>query len=281
MAPAERGGTARAVLALQAPEGLKTMPSPADSFSLFFPVYKDEETVGVMVEKARHLLSSLEGPHEVVIVDDGSPDRSGAIADELALRYPELRVIHHEQNRGYGAAVRTGLAACRYEFVCMTDGDDEYEVEDFRKLLKLRAHYDLIITFRYKKIYSSTRIFVSWVYNALLRFLFRTPFRDVSTGLRVARRSMLAELELHASSPFIGAEIAIKAMLKGYRVGEVGIQTFPRAFGSGSSTSLPNIVATIRDMWRIYHRVFSDSYELPEGRGRSSSEAVSRKGSRT
>jgi len=240
-----------------------------DSISLFFPVYKDEQTVGVMVDKALHLLRSLDAPFEIVIVNDGSPDRSGVIADELSARHPEVRVIHHERNRGYGAAVRTGLAACRHEFVCMTDGDDEYEVEDFRKLLKLRDRYDLVITFRYKKIYSSTRIFVSWVYNVLLRFLFRTPFRDVSTGLRLARRSVLAELQLDATSPFIGAEIAIKTMLKGYRVGEVGIQTFPRAFGSGSSTSLPNILATIADMWRIYHRVFSDTYDLPENRARS------------
>ena len=244
------------------------MPATGDSISLFFPVYKDEETVGVMVDKALRLLASLDVPFEIVIVDDGSPDRSGAIADELARQHPELRVIHHERNRGYGAAVRTGLAACRHEFVCMTDGDDEYEVEDFRKLLKLRDRYDLIITFRYKKIYSSTRIFVSWVYNVVLRFLFRTPFRDVSTGLRLVRRSVLEELDLHATSPFIGAEIAIKTMLKGYRVGEVGIQTFPRAFGSGSSTSLPNILATMADMWRIYHRVFSDTYDLPQNRAR-------------
>jgi hypothetical protein len=79
---------------------------------------------------------------------------------------------------------------------------------------------------------------------------------------------VLQELELESTSPFVGAELAIKAMLKGYRVGEVGIQTFPRSFGSGSSTSIPNILATIRDMWRIYHRVFSDAYELPSGRAR-------------
>jgi glycosyltransferase involved in cell wall biosynthesis len=239
-----------------------------DSVSLFFPVYKDERTVRIMTEKALRLLSSLGGEHEVVIVDDGSPDRSGEIADGLAREHPAVRVVHHERNLGYGAAVRSGIAACRFDYVCMTDGDDEYEVEDFRKLLKLRDHYDLVITFRYKKIYSSTRIFVSWVYNVLLRFLFRTPFRDVSTGLRLARRSVLAELHLEATSPFIGAEIAIKTMLKGYRVGEVGIQTFPRAFGSGSSTSVPNILATIADMWRIYHRVFSDTYDLPESRPR-------------
>jgi glycosyltransferase involved in cell wall biosynthesis len=241
----------------------------AESISLFFPVYKDERTVHLVAEKAVRLLSSLGGEYEIIIVDDGSPDRSGEIADELAREHPCIRVIHHQRNTGYGAAVRSAIAASRFEYVCMTDGDDQYEVEDFRKLLKLKDSYDLIITFRYKKVYSSVRIFVSWVYNRLLRLLFRTPFRDVSTGLRMARRAMLEDIVLEADSPFIGAELAIKAMLKGYRVGEVGIQTFPREFGSGSSTSFPNILATMADMWRIYRKVFSDAYDLPAGRTRT------------
>jgi glycosyltransferase involved in cell wall biosynthesis len=236
--------------------------------SLFFPVYRDERTVRVVADKALELVASLEGEHEVIIVDDGSPDRSGEIADQLAEEHPCIRVIHHPTNRGYGAAVRSGLAACRFEYICMTDGDDEYEVNDFRKLLKLIDRYDLIITFRYKRIYSGWRIFVSWSYNAILRFLFRTAFRDVSTGLRVVRKSVVDDIRLQASSPFIGAELAIKAMLKGYRIGEVGIQTFPRRFGSGSTTSLPNIVATTRDMWRTYREVFSSAYDLPEDRQR-------------
>jgi glycosyltransferase involved in cell wall biosynthesis len=236
------------------------------SMSLLFPVYNDEGTVRIVAEKALALLASFGEEYEVIIVDDGSPDRSGQIADELARGNPHIRVVHHHTNRGYGTAVRSGIAASRYEYVCMTDGDDQYEVEDLRKLLKLRDRYDLIITFRYKKIYSGVRIFVSWVYNRLLRFMFRTPFRDVSTGLRMANRPVLEDVELEASSPFIGAELAIKAMLKGYRVGEVGIQTFPRVFGSGSSTSIRNILATIRDIWQIYRRVFSHTYDLPPGR---------------
>ena len=98
----------------------------------------------------------------------------------------------------------------------MTDGDDEYEVEDFRKLLRLKDRYDLIITFRYRKIYSSTRIFVSWVYNSLLRFLFRTPFRDSRRGCAWSA-CRPDDLQLESTSPFVGAELAIKTMLKGYR----------------------------------------------------------------
>lgn len=245
------------------------MAENTESVSLFFPVYKDERTVRTVALKALGLLSSLGGPYEVVIVDDGSPDRSGEIADELSREHPEIRVVHHPRNLGYGAAVRSGIEACRHEIVCMTDGDDEYEVEDFRKLLKLKDRYDLVITFRYRKIYSNKRILVSWAYNRLLRFLFRTPFRDVSTALRLVRRVVLDDLHLESASPFIGAELAVKTMLKGYRVGEVGIQTFPRTFGSGSSTSVRNMVATVADMWRIYRRVFSDTYDLPRGRRRS------------
>lgn len=238
------------------------------SASLVFPVYNDEATVRGVAEKGAGVLGALCDSYEIIIVDDGSPDRSGAIADELARERPEVRVIHHESNRGYGAALRAGFAASRHEWVCQTDGDDEYDVEDLAKLFKLRDYYDLIITFRYKKLYSSWRLTLSWVYNGLLRLMFRTRFRDVSTGLRMVRRSALDDIVLRSDSPFIGAELAVKAMLKGYRVGEVGIQTFPRSFGAGASTSWPNILATLRDMYRSYREVFSDDYDLPAARRR-------------
>jgi glycosyltransferase involved in cell wall biosynthesis len=236
--------------------------------SLFFLVYNDEGTVETVARKSLALLDSLTDTYEIVIVDDGSPDRAGELADTFALEHPQVRVVHHEVNRGYGAAVRSGLAVCRYEYICFVDGDDEYDVEDFRRILRLRDYYDLIITFRYKKIYSGTRIFISWIYNRLLGLLFRTRFRDVSTGLRMIRRSVAEDLTLLSDSPFIGAEIAIKTMLKGYRVGEVGIQTFPRTFGRSTSTSPRNIIATIGDMRRVYRQVFSDDYDLPPGRAR-------------
>jgi hypothetical protein len=132
----------------------------------------------------------------------------------------------------------------------------------------LRDYYDLIITFRYRKLYSGQRILISWIYNSLVRFLFRTPYRDISTGLRLVRKSLVDEIDLDSSSPFIGAELAIKTMLRGYRVGEVGIQTFPRAFGRGFSTSPGNILATIADMLRTRKKVFSETYQLPRHRTR-------------
>jgi glycosyltransferase involved in cell wall biosynthesis len=236
-----------------------------ESLSVFFPAYNDEATVRRVTEKALRACDEVAVRHEVIIVDDGSPDASGQIADALAEQHEAVRVIHHPHNQGYGAAVRSGLQASTYEWICFTDGDDEYDLRDLKKLWRLRHHYDLIITFRYVRRYSGFRILLSRVYNVVLRHLFFTRYRDVSTGLRLVRKSLVDDLTLEATSPFIGAEIAIKAMLKGYRVGEMGIQTFPREFGRGTATSPENIYRTIVDMIRCYRRVFSTEYELPEG----------------
>ena len=234
--------------------------------SLFFPVYRDEHTVETVTRKAITVLSDVASEYEIIIIDDGSPDRSAEIAEELARHNESIRVIRHGKNRGYGAAIKTGFANCRYEWICLTDGDDEYDVFDLYKLVRLRDFYDLIITFRYVKSYSGFRQFTSWTYNKVLRVLFKTPYRDISTGLRLVRKSLVDELDLRSNSPFIGAELAIKTMLRGFRVGEVGIQTFPREFGKGASVTPANIMATIRDMLSARRRIFSNEYELPINR---------------
>jgi glycosyltransferase involved in cell wall biosynthesis len=234
-----------------------------ESLSVFFPVFNDESTVRRVAEKALRVASELTDDYEVVIVNDGSPDNSGSFADAIASEHEQVRVIHHPRNLGYGAAVRTGLAACSKEWICFTDGDDEYDLHDLTKLWRLREFYDLIITFRYVRRYSGFRIVISQVYNRLLRRLFYLRFRDVSTGLRLVRKEIVDDIELYSNSPFIGAEIAIRTMLKGYRVGELGIQMFPREFGTGSSTSPENIYKTIVDMASCYRRVFSPDYDLP------------------
>lgn len=238
------------------------------NITVFFPVFNDEKTVKLVAEKALKVLEKYAGLYEVLIINDGSPDNSGKIADELAKENNNIKVIHHETNLGYGAALRTGFSNSKYELICQTDGDDEYDISDLGKFIKLKDFYDLIITFRYVRMYSTWRIFISRAYNSILRLLFRHNFRDISTGLRFVRKEVLNEIELTSNSPFIGAELTIKAMLKGYRIGEVGIQTFPREFGKGASVSFSNIKNTIIEMTKIYRHIFSKDYELPKERNR-------------
>lgn len=236
--------------------------------SLFFPVYNDEKTVRRVTLKSLKVLSELADNYEVIIINDGSPDDSGVIADGLSKEFPEVRVIHHEQNKGYGAAIKTGLSNAKFDWILFTDGDDEYDVFDLYKFIKLLDHYKLIITFRYVRLYSNRRVFISRVYNAIFRFLFKTQFRDISTGLRMIHRDVVESIDLVSNSPFIGAELTVKTMLKGFPVGEVGIQTFPREFGQGASTSFKNIKATVVDMLSIRRTIFSQDYDLPINRKR-------------
>ncbi len=245
-----------------------TMTKPKPDISFFVPAYKDERTIKIVVERAIQLFDEIANHYEIIVVNDGSPDRSGEIADALTIIYPQVQVIHHVTNLGYGAALKTGVSVSKYEWICMVDGDNEYDVFELKKMFAVKEYYLLIIAFRYKKLYSAKRIFISFVYNQILRFLFKSRFRDISTGIRLMHSSVLEEIELSSNGPFIGAELAIKSMLRGFPVGEVGIQTFPRDFGQGSATSFKNIVITILDLWRIRGSIFSDTYDLPEGRPR-------------
>ena len=222
------------------------------SISLMFPLYKDKTTVKSMIFKSLKVLKKTKLKFEIVIVDDGCPENSGMIAKKMSKKNSRIRVYFHKKNLGYGAAVRTGLKNCRHECIFATDGDDEYNVGDLPRLLKAFHKNDLVITYRFKKKYKTTRIIISWIYNVLLRFLFRTQFRDISTGSRLIGKKLVRKVILTSNSPFIGAELAIKSKFAGYNVKEIGIHTYPRTFGSGSSVSLKNIILTIRDMLILF-----------------------------
>jgi len=227
------------------------------SIAVFFPVYGDEGTVEKVALKSLKILSEIASDYKVIIVDDGSPDRSGEIADKLAEEHPEIISVHHDKNLGYGACVQTRFKyALDYEWICFTDGDDQYDVNELYHLSKLFHHYDLIVTFRYSKIYGTLRTFVSFVYNLLIRVLFKSHLRDHNCGLKIIRSSVVKDMDIISNSAFIGAEIIINAMVRGYPIGEAGIKTYPRTFGESSVMSFRHISTSIRDLFRVYCKLF-------------------------
>lgn len=227
------------------------------SIAIFFPVYRDEGTVETVAMKSLKVLSDIASRYKVIIVDDGSPDKSGEIADRLAAKYPDIISVHHNTNLGYGAALQTGFKySIDYEWICFTDGDNQYDVNELYHLSKLFHHYDLIVTFRYSKIYGTLRTFISFIYNLIIRWLFKSHLRDHNCGLKVIRSSVMKDMELLSNSAFIGAEIIINSMVKGYPVGEAGIRTYPRTFGESSVMSFKHITNSICDMFRVYMKIF-------------------------
>ena len=225
------------------------------SISIMFPLYRDKRTVKSMILKSLKILKKTKKKFEIVIVDDGCPENSGKIAQELSKKNPNIRVYFHKKNLGYGAAVKTGLKNCRNDCIFATDGDDEYDVGDLPRMLKAFYKSELVITYRYKKKYKTIRIIISWVYNVILRSLFKINFRDISTGSRLISKKLVKKIKLTSNSPFIGAELAIKSKYAGFDVSEIGIHTYPRTFESGSTVSIKNIILTIKDMIILFIRL--------------------------
>ena len=225
------------------------------SVSILFPLYKDKKTVKKMILKSSNLLKKIKKKGEIVIVDDGCPERSGHYAKMISKKIKNIKIIFHKKNMGYGAAIKTGLKNCRNEWIFQTDGDAEYDVNDLLKLIKKTKVSDLIVTYRLKKKYKTSRIVISWIYNVILRILFHTKFKDISTGSRLINKKILKKINLISNSPFLGAELAIKSKYKGFKVSEVGIHTYPRTFGSGSSVSFKNILLTIKEMLILFIKI--------------------------
>ena len=121
------------------------------SISLMFPLYKDRSTVELMITKSISVLKKLKRKYEIVIVDDGCPQKSGKLAKKISRKFSNIKVFFHKKNFGYGAALKTGLKKCKNDWIFMIDGDAEYDVNDLFRLFKASKNYDLIITYRYKK----------------------------------------------------------------------------------------------------------------------------------
>tara|TARA_Y100000591_G_C21830311_1_gene699163 strand:- start:570 stop:1289 length:720 start_codon:yes stop_codon:yes gene_type:complete len=228
------------------------------SISLIFPLYRDKYTVKKVIDKSLKILKKLKIKYEIVIVDDCCPEKSGLVALKYSKRNPKIKVIFHKKNYGYGAAIRSGFKNSRYECVYAVDGDGEFGIalNDLPRVLKKYIFNDLVITYRYKKRYKTSRIIISWVYNFMLRFLFNINFKDISCGARLVNKKILKKVKLTTNSPFIGAELVIKAKYLGYNIDEVGIHSFPSNFRAGSSIVLKNILITIRDIFILYYKIY-------------------------
>jgi glycosyltransferase involved in cell wall biosynthesis len=232
------------------------MTSKIKSLSILFPVYKDESTVEHLIKKSVILCNELSIDYEIVVVNDNCPNGSGKIVQELSKSNNKIKLINHKNNLGYGIAIRNGLELCTKQWILQTDGDNQYDINEFKNMEKIIHNYDCIITFRYKKIYGSVRIFISWIYNKIIQILFKSRFRDISTGLRLIKKETLDDINLISKNAFIGAEIPLKLMLKGYQVGEVGITTYPRRFGTSTLITFKNILNTLRDIINVRKEIF-------------------------
>jgi glycosyltransferase involved in cell wall biosynthesis len=219
------------------------------SITAFFPALNDVHTIASLVERVEAILSAATDDYEVVVVDDGSTDGTGALLDELARRRPHLRVVHHPQNRGYGAALRTGFGAATKELVFYTDGDGQYDVTELTTLLPLmRQDVDLVNGYKLERADKPHRVALGAVYNRVASTAFRLPIRDVDCDFRLIRRRALRGIELESSTGAICVELVHKLHAGGAVFAEAPVHHYPRSHGRSQFFTPRHVLRTVVDL---------------------------------
>ena len=235
------------------------MPARLDGLSFFFPALNEEDNVAPIVEEALSVLPHFAVDIEITVVDDGSNDRTGAIADELARKDPRVRVIHHGTRRGYGGAVRSGLVAATKPWIFFTDGDRQFAIEDLALLIAASDGADAVVGYRKKRADPARRLFVAWVYNRLIRLLFGGGWRDVDCAFKLFRREVFERVlleHIRSNGAFFSPELLITLRRAGVRIRQVGVRHFPRTAHEPKGASPRVILRAIRDLLRLRARLW-------------------------
>ena len=226
-----------------------------EELSYFFPAHDEEANVGGLVEEALAELPRLADRFEIIVVDDGSRDATGAIADGLAAQHPgTVRALHHDTNLGYGAALRSGFAAARYDAVAFTDGDRQFRVADLGLLIARAAgadRPDVVAGYRLKRADATLRIVYARLYRVALLVWFGLGVRDVDCACKLFRRASLEGIRLESGGAFLSAELLIKLRAAGRTIVEVGVPHHPRTAGSATGAKPSVVLRAVRDFWRL------------------------------
>jgi glycosyltransferase involved in cell wall biosynthesis len=222
---------------------------PLSSLSLVLPVHNEAENLAWLLPHAAQVLPRLARSWDLVIVDDGSTDGSGAAATALAERLGiRLRVLRHEAKSGYGITVGDGLRAATGDYVAFTDADGQFEIADLGLLAPLLERADLAAGWREERRDARAREVVSWVFNTLVAILYRLPYRDVDCALKLMRREVLDSLTLEARSALINAELYYKARHAGWRIAQVAVPHHARVAGRRSGARPRAIARAIKEL---------------------------------
>lgn len=209
--------------------------------SFFFPAYGDEATVEPLARQALAVLGPLTSACEVIVVDDASPDRAGAIADRLAAEEPRVRVIHHGVNRGYGQALWSGLTAARYEWIAFTDGDLQYDPAELPRFLEAAARgADAVLGYKTRRAEGWRRALTSRAYNLALRALLDLPLRDADCAFKLVHRRLVDGFvpSTPYTEAFLMVELLYRARRRGARLVEVPVSHRPRTAGESRCFTL-------------------------------------------
>jgi glycosyltransferase involved in cell wall biosynthesis len=229
----------------------------APSISLFFPAWNEEEYVERSVSRATAVLSQLTEDWELLIINDASTDRTGDIANRLAASDRRIRVIHHETNQKLGGAMKSGFSNSTKDLVMYSDIDLPFDLNELKRALHLIDYLeaDMICAFRHDRTSEGAkRILYSFVYNSLIRALFGVNVKDINFSFKLVHRRVLESISLESNGSFVDAELVVKAMKRGFKVFQMGVDYFPRIRGVATLASPSVIVKIIAELTQFYSK---------------------------
>lgn len=223
--------------------------------SVFFPCYNEEANVERTTRAALKACARLFEDYEVIIVDDGSRDRTAEIADRLAAEDPRVRAVHNRPNRGYGGALARGFREARKEYIFYTDGDGQFDFEELETLLPMCSQYDIVSAYRMNRQDALHRKLNAACWGALVNALFGIRLRDIDCAFKMYPRRFIDEIEMRSTGALIDTEMLAKARRLGYRIGQFGVRHYPRTAGTQTGANWRVILRAFRELAGLYRHI--------------------------
>lgn len=223
-----------------------------EELSVFFPAYNEQGNIIKTVEEAYQVIPKYAERFEIIVINDGSKDKTKEKLEELLRKHPDLKVVSHAKNRGYGAALKSGFSGSRFKYVFFTDGDGQFDIEEIGKLVNLIGNCDIAAGFRLGRKDPAYRILNAKAYNFLVKILFGLSVKDIDCAFKIIRKEVLDTVDLKSESQFISAELLIKAKNKNFIAKQCGVRHFPREKGKATGNKPQVIINSFKELFRLW-----------------------------
>lgn len=227
--------------------------------SVFFPCHNEQANVEPLVRKALAVLPTISDDYEVIVVNDGSTDETGAVADRLTAEIPQVRVVHHEKNKGYGGALQSGFHAATKDYVFYTDGDGQFDLGELPEIVPLVEHADIVTCYRLNRTESFVRRFNGHAWTWLVNRLFKLQLRDIDCAFKLYKREIFDKIEMHSLGALIDTEILARAHNAGYAMIQKGVHHYPRTAGQSSGASIKVILRAFKELFQLRNQIMKKS----------------------
>jgi glycosyltransferase involved in cell wall biosynthesis len=228
------------------------------SLSVFLPCYNEQDNVKSTVANALAVLEKLTDDYELIIVNDGSRDNTGKIADSLAAANPRIRVVHHPVNLGYGAALQSGFKAASKKLVFYTDGDGQFDMNELPPLMPLIDEYDIVSCYRINRQDPFMRKVNAFFWTILVNLVFDMHIRDVDCSFKLYKREIFDNIQMKSTGALIDAEVLARAFRKGYTVVQRGVHHYPRKAGVQTGAKLSVIIKAFKELFKLRRQIRED-----------------------